>query len=132
MRLLRRTTAFVLSLLLVQLWLVAGDPSCALQAAGAAEVRHAERHAGMAMDSSGSSMTGAAGHDMESESHHGFPAAPRTPGNCTMPVACATPSLPATAVTALEAAPLDSQGWTDPALLHAAPLRAPELPPPRA
>lgn len=132
MSILRRSTAFALSLLLVQLLLV-GDVWCMGHAAAGGDsvgARSAD-HTAMTMHSANAAAINPA-HAPIPHSHDGCASTPLTTGECAMPASCAAPSLPVHTPMALGAALVDGERWTDPALARPAPLPPPEPPPPRA
>ena len=137
MRRFRRATAFVLSLLLVQLALVGSGYACA------AHVRHgADRHTASAMASAAGygarampAMGGlAVGEDHScGDSESGMPCAlPGSGASCTGPGACATTLLGGTAIAASDLPPGHAALSADPALSPPTRTLVPELPPPRA
>ena len=123
---LRRLTALVLNLLLIQVSLAGYGRTCV---EGGNSVSPATNTMAMAH---------APGVPDDAERVHDHCAAeqscprPWTPDGCAARAACVAPALPARVVVTPADAPAGDRHWADAALMRQGPRAAPDLPPPRA
>jgi hypothetical protein len=124
---LRRLTALVLNVLLIQVSLAGYWATCAER--GEAMASPVGAAAGMAHEDGRSHQTDRTCPDRPAGEEC---APPSAPAGCAALAACVAPALPA-GIDVAAAIPLPSgAGWADPALTRQASRPAPDLPPPRA
>lgn len=126
---LRRVTAIVLNVLLIQLSLAGYGPTCAQRDEAMSSTTNATMTMTMTHVADAPSGPARACVDPAAGERCSLPCPPEA---CATMTACAALALPVrTAVLAADAVPRD-RAWRDPALGRLAPRPAPDLPPPRA
>ena len=124
MRRLRRFTALLLSVLLVQSseehWATCIDGAIPGATSDAMPVTKAENAAHVPIPA-----------HVDHSAEAGCPI-PTAPAACSAMTACGTPALPAAADLVAVQTPRREGGWDDPTLWHRTARPAPDLPPPRA
>ena len=123
---LRRLTALVLNLLLIQVSLAGYGQTCGERG----------NSVGQATNTSALAHAGLVSHEAErtrcdSATEETCPR-PRTPNGCAARTACVAPALPARVIVATSETPTGDPLWADTALMRQGPRPAPDLPPPRA